>query len=331
MSQTASSTSILELQGIRKVFDYDIFKKKEVVIENLSCRFPQGKCTGLFGHNGAGKTTTIRMIFGMIRPDTGHILFEGHPLKLSDKQAIGYMPETNKLPGALTPEEILRHQLAIYNVGGSRQQHLDLIRASLEEVGLWDHRKKFVRKLSKGMGRRLAWAQATIHKPKLVILDEPSSGLDPLGRRDMNEWIVALKQKGTSILLCTHDLQAMGTLCDDYHVIRRGRLVFSTLDQVSEQNQDILYRQDGQSLYQLKISGLTTDGIAKARSEHKLPAYQMAQQEALLGVLYFNDYAAAAQWLNFCNSKGMVVVNFGEAPTLEGKALYELFDGGLHA
>lgn len=325
MSQAAP---ILELKNIRKVFDYDILKKKEVVIEDLSCRFPRGKCTGLFGHNGAGKTTSIRMVFGMIRPDRGEVLFDGHPIKLGDKQRIGYMPESNKLPGALTPEEILRHQLTIYNVGGSRTERANLVQSMLEKVGLWDHRKKLVSKLSKGMARRLAWAQATIHNPELVILDEPSSGLDPLGRADMTKWILDLKHNGTSILLCTHDLQAMSTLCDEFHIIRRGKLVYSTVDAVAHQSTDVAPHHSGQSTYQLKVSGLTAERIAKAKSEQNLPAYESVEQQGLLGVLYFQDYGAAAQWLSYCTSKGAVVVGFGEAPLIEGKALHELFDGG---
>ncbi len=322
------STPILELQNLRKVFDHDLLRKKEVVIDQLSCTFPSGKCTGLFGHNGAGKTTTIRMIFGMIKPDQGQILFNGRPLQLADKQQIGYMPETNKLPAALTPEEILHHQLSIYGVGRDRAERKALVTSSLARVGLANHKTKRIGKLSKGMGRRLAWAQATIHNPSLVILDEPSSGMDPLGRRDMNDWIGELKQRGTSILLCTHDLGAMENLCDEFHILRAGRLVYSTLQAVSGQDKYQVRRSGKTPIYQLKVSGLTLDHLAKAKQELQLPTYSDAQQDGLLATIYFDDYGHVAPWLNFFNTRGIVIVSFGAAPALEGQALGELFDGG---
>jgi len=136
---------ILEVKNLRKVFDQDLFKKKQVVLDDVSFAFPEGSCTALMGHNGAGKTTTIRTIFGLIRPDKGEVLFKGHPLTLEDKRSIGYMPETNKLPGNLTCEEVLSHQLRVFNPKDLKPRHYkEAIEKQLREVGLWEHKKKRV-------------------------------------------------------------------------------------------------------------------------------------------------------------------------------------------
>jgi ABC-type multidrug transport system ATPase subunit len=171
-TESQSSAPILDIQNVSKVFKYDILKPKQTVIKNLSCSFPTGSCTGLLGHNGAGKTTTIRLILGLLKPDTGTINFEGKKIGTSAKSAIGYMPEVNKLPAGLTVEEVLSNHLAVFmpDQFKSRASRKAEVTRKIEEIHLANHRRKKIGKLSKGMARRVAWAQATIHQPKLLLM-----------------------------------------------------------------------------------------------------------------------------------------------------------------
>ncbi len=316
--------NILEVKNVSKIFDRDLLQKKQTVLDDISFDFPEGKCTALMGHNGAGKTTTIRIVFGLIKPDRGQILFRKNPIRLEDKRSIGYMPETNKLPLNLTCEEILWHQLRVFNPRGiPSKSYGDAIEASLREINLWEHRKKKVGNLSKGMGRRLSWAQATIHKPDLIILDEPMSGLDPLGHRLMSHLIQKLREKKTSIILCTHELWSIPELCDEVHIIQKGKLCFSTLSPTfKEQNNRSIF-------HQLSISGINQETIRNFHEEQKLPIWQNAQFLGQKAELSFADYADASKWLSFCLAKGLVIVNFKKTSALDEQNLIRYFSEDL--
>lgn len=316
-----TSDYILEIKNLRKVFDRDLFKKKQVVIDNLSCGFPQGQCTAFMGHNGAGKTTTIRTIFGLIRPDAGQILFRGHAISLKDKRLIGYMPETNKLPINLTCEEILWHQLRVFNPSAFKpSSYADVIEAKLKEINLWEHRKKKVGKLSKGMGRRLSWAQATIHKPELIILDEPMSGLDPLGHRLMADLINTLRAEKVSIILCTHELWSIQELCDHVHILNHGRLTFSTLDRGS--NQDL---PTSVSMHKLILSGASQTQLEDLRRTSQLPTWQDIQNRSYRTELSFAEYSDAVKWLQASLLKGLIIVDFKKSSYLDEDHLIRYF------
>ncbi len=179
------------------------------------------------GHNGAGKTSTIRIILGLIFADRGQVIFHDHPMTIQDRRAIGYMPEANQLYRNLNAIEILKHQLKFYQKTVN-QAHIE---ATLEQVGLARAQKKLARELSKGMARRLAWAQATIHDPEIIILDEPFSGMDPLGRIQMKAWLSDQRKRGKTMIFCTHEIDGVLQYCDHIHVIQNGRKVFSSLDE----------------------------------------------------------------------------------------------------
>jgi ABC-2 type transport system ATP-binding protein len=317
-----ASDRCLELIGVRKVFKSDLLKKKQVAVDDLSCRFPAGRCTGLLGHNGAGKTTTIRMILGLTTPDTGKILFEGAPLATATKRFIGYMPEVNKLPAALTPDELLTQQLRLFH-----PEHIKgaaALRQAVEErlaaVGLTAHRKKRVGHMSKGMARRLAWAQATIHRPRFLILDEPSSGLDPLGRQQMLAWIAEEKTRGTGILLCTHELAQIQALCDELHILRQGRLVHSAGRRHQAPAGGTL-----QDRYSLHVSGADEAALTRLGVKAGLKPWTSIRREGFLAMLAFDEYADAAAWLTHCAAQGFVVTRFGEEAWLGDAELLQHF------
>lgn len=215
--------NILEAKSLSKSFKPHFWSKSLVRLKDLSFSLPEGSATALLGHNGAGKTTTIRILLGIVKSESGSVLFRGNHISDHDKAQIGYMPENNKLAINLTPLEILDGQLAMLSFG--KKERNQKIQEVLEVVGLAQHQHKQVRSLSKGLGRRLAWAQATIHSPSLVILDEPFSGLDPLGRAELECWIAQLREQGVSLLMSTHELDAAQRTCDRFFLLRSGQLV----------------------------------------------------------------------------------------------------------
>ncbi len=308
---------ILAVQGLTKVYAGDIFRKKKRVFENLTLHFPKGRCVGLMGHNGAGKTTTIRTIFGLIKPDKGSVLFDGHPLEKNDRMRIGYMPETNKLPGTLTCEEFLRTTLRLYRPRLSSSEVEKRLSDKLGAVGLGPHRGQRIDRLSKGMGRRLAWAQATIHQPDLLILDEPFSGMDPYGRYEVLRWIREMKNERVSIVICGHELEMLQQVCDDYHVLKQGELVFSTIEAGFPRLVDGFYR--------LLISGCDESGLSALRHKGNLPAWTQLTRERYLVRLQFRHYPDAAAWLQATLKEGLVVVGFDEMRGLSEEALLPFF------
>ncbi|MBC7532989.1 MAG: ABC transporter ATP-binding protein [Oligoflexus sp.] len=314
-----ATPAILEIKNLKKVYDRDLFKKKQVVVNDLSCSFLEGQCTALMGHNGAGKTTTIRMIFGLITPDAGEIHFRGRPLTLEDKRSIGYMPETNKLPTNLTCEEILRHHLRVF-----RPKHLKpneyaaAIEEKLKEIQLWEHRHKRVGKLSKGMGRRLSWAQATIHKPELIVLDEPMSGLDPMGYRLMVELINKLRREKVTIILCTHELWSIEQLCDQVHIMNHGKVVYSTLDTKIEKVKE-------EASHILTVSGANIDDIKKLQSGTNLPMWLNLEAKSHLTQISCRSYADSLNWMEACMQHGLLIVEFQKLSNLSEERLIQFF------
>lgn len=312
-TSSSSATPFIELRRLSKTFKPGVLKRVQVVNE-LSCTFNAHQCTAFLGHNGAGKTTSIRMILGLIRPDKGEVLFQGRPMTREDRRLIGFMPEVSKLPMDLTCEEILSHQLHLYGVpaGSGRGQ---LITSKLEEVGLAAHRKKRIGQLSKGMARRLAWSQATIHSPEFLILDEPFSGLDPLARIDMQNWMVTLRSRGVGMLVCTHEFWSVRELCDEIYIISKGKVVFTSATDRAEQRERY-------ALVLTDVGQPTLDGIATAK---QLPAWQTCRAEEGNFVLEFNDPASAQAWLGQATTMGWRVAKFGKEPAWSDQLLLKHF------
>jgi ABC-2 type transport system ATP-binding protein len=329
MNQDIESRVALSLRNLHKTFPKGFWGRRQAAVKDLTCEFPRGQCTGLLGHNGAGKTTVMRLILGLMRPDRGEILFLDHALSLSDKSLIGYMPEIDKLSLNLTPVETLRFHLQLFGHRGALRglSHKPLIEEALKTIGLWEHRHKKVGTLSKGMRRRLAWAQATIHKPELVILDEPFSGLDPMGRKQMEGWIRDLKRDGVSLILCTHEIWTMRALCDHFHILRQGSLVYSSRNPVEGQEG----AQAASTGFVLRLSGADEASLtALARADH-LPPWGRLKQQGLLAILEFSEYADASRWVKAAVDRGLVIAAFGDAeagPMGDEDRFIQMFRGG---
>lgn len=298
---------LLALKGVEKTFKPDVFKPPVQSLKGIDLEFPEGICTGLVGHNGAGKTTTIRMILGLIKPDRGEILFRGTPMSRAQRSNIGYMAEAARFPQGLTAKDVLATQLALHKVKSSTSK-MQLIQDKLKSVGLENDSNRRIKDFSKGMAQRLAWAHATIHDPDLLILDEPFSGLDPLGRITMKNWILAEKKRGLSIVLCTHELPQITSLCDHIHILRHGKLVYSTL------NTQVRGAKLHESLprYFVDVSGAQKSDLEQLMSARKLATWQSFEQEGFLVRLGFADYSSASGWLEPLLTKGFVVARFGD-------------------
>ncbi len=210
--------------NISKAYDPGLFKKKVQAVSNLSFDVRQGEVFGLIGPNGAGKSTTIRMLLGLIRPDSGSILFRGRPLRETPiHRDIGYLPENPYLYDHLNLLELLTFcgrtsgldAKAIFERGQGLMTKLNLLNAQ----------KRPLRTFSKGMLQRAGICFALLHNPSIVVLDEPMSGLDPIGRKMVFDLVMELKGEGKTIFFCSHILNDVERLSDRIGLINRGRLV----------------------------------------------------------------------------------------------------------
>ncbi|PZO54535.1 MAG: ABC transporter ATP-binding protein [Phormidesmis priestleyi] len=192
-------------------------------LSDLSLSLLPGEIYGLLGPNGAGKTTALNMLCGLIKPDSGEILIQGQPVSEATKRIVGVMPQQNLLYQSLTCAETLSFLARIY--GLNKQDMQKQVQSCLSAVNLADRANSVVGDLSGGMQRRLSLAAAIIHRPKLVVLDEPSTGLDIEARYEVWELIRSLKQQGVTVLLTTHLLDEVERLCDRIGIIKQGKLL----------------------------------------------------------------------------------------------------------
>ena len=193
------------------------------VLKNLTLHIKSGEIYGLLGQNGAGKTTTINILCNLLNADSGKVTINGEPVSDSTKPLIGVAPQENLLYKSLSCEENLNFFAQIY--GLDRKQRLYQVEQCLKAVNLTDRAKSPVETLSGGMQRRLNIAVALVHQPKLVILDEPTTGLDIEARYEIWELIQQLQSQGITILLTTHLLDEAERLCQRIGILKNGSIV----------------------------------------------------------------------------------------------------------
>lgn len=216
---------MLKLAGVRKAYG-DL-----VAVDRLSIAVRSGEILGLLGPNGAGKSTTVHLAVGILAPDEGSVTIEGlgSPADPAVRARIGVAPQALALYEILTGEENLRFFGRMYGLAG--EDLADKVDAALAFVGLSDRRRDRVKTYSGGMRRRLNLAAGILHDPDLVLLDEPTVGVDPQSRNAIFENILALKARGRTILYTTHYMEEAERLCDRVAILDRGRLL--ALDSVS--------------------------------------------------------------------------------------------------
>jgi len=217
---------MLAVETSRLIKDYPIgfFRKRlKRALDGLSLEVAPGEVFGLLGPNGAGKSTTLKILLRLIFPTSGTARILGCELNdVSMHARIGYLPENPYFYDHLTAREFLNYAGELFGLGAAvRRQRVDRL---LEQLGLASSRDIPLRKFSKGMVQRVGIAQALINDPELIVLDEPMSGLDPLGRREVRDLILELKEKGKTVFFSTHILSDAETLCDRVAILNRGRL-----------------------------------------------------------------------------------------------------------
>ncbi|MFA5843367.1 MAG: ABC transporter ATP-binding protein [Coriobacteriia bacterium] len=213
----------VRIERARKEYPIRIGKPKRCVVDDVSLSVAEGTIHGLLGPNGAGKTTTIKMLLGLVIPTAGVFEVEGIPSTVPVGRArLGFLPEQPYFPQQLTAAAALRlyGRLVGLREGDIRGRTMDL----LELVGLEGKERVQVSKFSRGMLQRLGVAQALLGDPRVVVLDEPASGLDPVGQRDMRNLMLGLRERGVTVLLSSHQLSEVEVVCDRVTIMNRGRV-----------------------------------------------------------------------------------------------------------
>jgi len=212
---------ILRTEKLTKIFDVGL--RKVSAVDDLDLEVAEGEIFGFVGPNGAGKTTTIKMLMGLIFPTRGRAWIFDAPIPSNAAKArLGYLPENPAYHDFLTGIEAMRFYAELAGIPGpSRGRRCDEL---LGLVGLSDAAGRQIRKYSKGMQQRLGIAQSLLSDPALVVLDEPMSGLDPIGRKEVRDLILELRRRGTTVFFSTHILPDVETLCDRVGMIAAGRL-----------------------------------------------------------------------------------------------------------
>ena len=217
------SEVVLRADDLAKTFRLGFFRKRIEAVKQASFEVRRGEIFGYLGPNGSGKTTTLKMLMGLVFPSRGRAEVLGQPVP--DRQAkrrLGYLPESPYFYDYLTPEEFLDLVGALFDVKRAERR----IRADrlIERVGLSSARGRPLRKFSKGMLQRIGIAQALMGEPELVVLDEPMTGLDPIGRKEIRDLMLDLKREGRTVLYSTHILPDVEMTCDRVAMIFAGRI-----------------------------------------------------------------------------------------------------------
>ena len=210
---------MIEVQHVSKSFG------EKVALSDVSLQFPEGKIFGLLGPNGAGKTTLIRIINRITIPSAGTVLMDGRPITDEDVAKIGYLPEERGLYRKMKVGDQAMY-LAQLKGMSAREAAVEL-KKWFVKFGIQDWWGKKVEELSKGMAQKLQFITTVVHKPSLMILDEPFSGFDPVNAQLIRNEILALKEQGATILLSTHNMESVEQLCDNIALINKSRLVIT--------------------------------------------------------------------------------------------------------
>lgn len=291
---------VLEVKQLSKIYKGDLLKPSVHALKDVNCRFIEGTINLLLGHNGAGKTTTIQIILDLIKPTSGEVLFYGKPMRIEDKKNIGYMPEIHRLAPLLTPYETISNHLRYFDdqvLGDTKKQ---VITRHLHRLGLYEHRKKKVKELSKGLRRRVAYILAVIHRPTTLILDEPFSGLDLAGKQMMEGLLLEQKNAGNTLIVSSHDVASSFKMCDHFHILKDGSTAFSSLaDDLTKQLDD----------YEVKVAGLEA-----ARLDHFTQGsgaiIKSASSEGFAHRLVVEGYEGARGLLSALFAEGVLVQSF---------------------
>ena len=240
---------MIEVQHVSKHY------RAHTALDDVSLTIERGRVFGLLGPNGAGKTTLIRMINNIIKPDSGIILFDGKPLSESDVARIGYLPEERGLYRKMKVGEQAIYLARLKGLSSSEAKRR--LESWFEKFGIMPWWDKRVEELSKGMQQKVQFVCTVLHEPELLIFDEPFSGFDPVNAELLKSEIIALRERGSTLIFSTHNMQSVEELCDDIALINQSHLVLS-------------------------------GSVTEVRARYRLPYYRMT----LAGEWFIDDFGA---------------------------------------
>ena len=226
---------VVHITSLHKTYRTGLRRRGVDALRGVDLVVPRGEILGILGPNGAGKTTLLKVLLGIVRPTSGEVRLFGQPAgDPSARSQLGYLPENHRFPTYLTAYQTLDIYGRLADVSDADRHKR--IPALLEEVGLASWEETRVGAFSKGMMQRLGLAQALLSAPELVVLDEPTDGVDPVGRRDIRDRLRSLKQAGTTVIINSHLLSEIELVCDRVLIMNRGRIIRSgTVDEVARQ------------------------------------------------------------------------------------------------
>ncbi len=234
-STASGDTPAIEISNLTKDFRIGIRGVKLRAVDDVSFSVKSGEIFGLLGPNGSGKSTTLKVILGIFRPTSGTCkIFGAESSSVSARKNVGFLPEAPYFYGYLTGRELVRFYA---RMSGVPEKSLNsAIDSALEITGMTAAADRRVKTYSKGMLQRIGVAQAIVHDPQLVILDEPTAGIDPIGAAAIGKCILSMKERGKTVVLCSHLLGQVENICDRVAIMDRGKLVVSgTLDSILTQ------------------------------------------------------------------------------------------------
>lgn len=250
MQDKSPDTPAVELIGLKKTYAASRKAPAKTALHGIDLTVPRGSIFGLLGPNGAGKSTAINILAGLVNKTSGTARIMGHDINEQTRAArasIGIVPQEIAMDVFFTPFQALELQAGYYGVPKSERRSDEI----LEALGLADKRDAYVRQLSGGMKRRLLIAKALVHNPPVLILDEPTAGVDIELRRQLWDYVQELHARGTTIILTTHYLEEAETLCDQIAIIHQGRIV------ANESKDSLLSRMDKRILVITPVEDLT--------------------------------------------------------------------------
>ncbi len=295
------SSAILQIESLSKSYRSHWSFRSTPSVHDVTLDVYRGESFGFLGPNGAGKTTTIKCILGLLKKTSGRVFFEGSLLEdPALHSGIGYLPELPYFYEHLTVGETLEFFASLHGIKGAERTHR--VNKSLERVGIADRKNNPVRSLSKGLQQRLGFAQAIINRPRLLLLDEPFSGLDPVGRREMRELMHELRAQGTTLMLSSHILADVEEICDRVSIMIKGHL------------KSVFYLKDIPSLYgqqlELTLPEIGDVPVIAAIERSSILKRFRPTADGGVNVFQFQDPAAAHAALKLAAEAGVPILSF---------------------
>ncbi len=307
---TGSIYNMIDARGLRKRYP----GQRQAALEDFTLTIPQGQIFGLIGANGAGKSSVLKILATLTCPDAGDVFIAGQSVRRRPqavRHLIGYMPDEYGLYKDMRVGEYLEFFAACYRIHGKKRARL--VAELIELVDLKEHRQEEVRSLSRGMRQRLILAHTLVHDPKVLLLDEPASGLDPRARLELRELLRELSRMGKTIVLSSHILSEVQQMCDALGIMARGRLVNSgpavkVINQIEQLPKRgvklrVLSKDDLQGAHQLAA---TFPQLVKG-------SLQADQVSLSLEAILEGDDRTSAIFLAFLTNAGIFVANYGQS------------------